>query len=123
MKTIKRSSEKLRGKTDLVECRMEFTSTTALYVRQFPLLFALEEVIEAEVQDMLRLGVIKMSQSAYNAPLLPVKKPDNTTHPCVDYRELNELVVSDREPIPRIDVLLARVGPKKFFSKFDFTKC
>ncbi|XP_077560624.1 uncharacterized protein LOC144175419 [Haemaphysalis longicornis] len=112
----------LPGKTDLVECRLELTSTTPVHVRQYPLPFALEEVIEAEVQDMLRLGVIERSQSPYNAPLLPVKKPDNTIRPCVDYRELNKLLVSDSEPIPRIDVLLARVGPKKFFSKFDFTK-
>lgn len=71
---------------------------------------------------MLRLGVIERSCSPYNAPLLPVRKPDNTIRPCVDYRELNKLLLPDSEPNPQIDVVLAQVGPKKIFSKFDFTK-
>lgn len=112
----------LPGKTDLVECELTLTSMTPVHVRQYPVPFALQEPIENEVQDMLRLGVIERSTAAYNAPLLAIRKPDNTIRVCVDFRELNKILLEDREPIPRIDVLLAQIGPKKVFSKFDFTK-
>lgn len=112
----------LPGKTDLVECKLNVTSATPVHVRQYPVPFAFQEPIENEVQDMLRLGVIERSTSPYNAPLLAIRKPDNTIRVCVDFRELNKLLLDDSEPIPRIDVLLAEIGPKNVFSKFDFTK-
>lgn len=74
------------GKTDLVECRLELTSTTPVHLRQYPIHFALQQPIE-EVRDMLRLDVIERSTSPYNAPLVAVRKPDNTIRLCVDYRE------------------------------------
>ncbi|XP_072143700.1 uncharacterized protein [Dermacentor andersoni] len=80
------------------------------------------EFVEKEVQEMLKMGVVERSKSPYHAPIVVVKKPDNTIRLCVDFRELNKILIPDCEPIPRIDVVLAFVGQKKFFSKFDFTK-
>ncbi|XP_077531284.1 uncharacterized protein LOC144143395 [Haemaphysalis longicornis] len=111
----------LPGKTDLVECTLRSTSTKAVHIPQYPIPLALVEAVEEEVQEMLRLGIIEKSKSSNHAPVVVVRKPDGTIRLCIDFRELNRLLVCDREPIPRIDVLLALVA-KKFFSKFDFTK-
>ncbi|XP_077531154.1 uncharacterized protein LOC144143244 [Haemaphysalis longicornis] len=112
----------LPGKTDLVQCPLNLTSDKPVHVPQYPLPLALHETIENEVQEMLDMGIIEKSQSPYNAPMVAIKKPDGTLRLCIDFRELNKVLVSDCEPIPRIDVVLALAGKKKFFSKFDFTK-
>lgn len=112
----------LPGKTDLVECELSLTSMIPVHVQQYPVPFAFQGPIKNEVQDMLHLGVIERSTSAYNSPLLAIRKPDNTVRVCVDFRELNKILLDDSEPIPRIDGLLARIGPRKVFSKFYFTK-
>ncbi|XP_077551257.1 uncharacterized protein LOC144164889 [Haemaphysalis longicornis] len=112
----------LPGKTNLVTCALSLTSEKPVHIPQFPVPLALLEAIESEVQEMLRMGIIEKSQSPYHAPIVVVRKPDGTIRLCIDFRELNKILLPDSEPIPRIDVVLARVGSKKFFSKFDLTK-
>lgn len=110
------------GKTNLVECRLQTTSSEPVNTPQYPLPFSMKEVVEKEVQDMLQLGIIEPSESPYNSPLVLVKKPDNGYRACIDFRRINNVLVSDAEPIPRTDHLFAEVGTKKWFSKFDLTK-
>ncbi|XP_077550676.1 uncharacterized protein LOC144163873 [Haemaphysalis longicornis] len=112
----------LPEKTDLVECTLRSTSTKAVYIPLYPIPLALVEAVEEEVQEMLRLGIIEKSKSSYHAPVVVVRKPDGTIRLCIDFRELNRLLVCDREPIPRIYFFLALVAKKKFFSKFYCTK-
>ncbi|GKF42147.1 reverse transcriptase domain-containing protein, partial [Tanacetum coccineum] len=38
---------------------------------------------------------------------------------CVDYRELNKLIVKNRYPLPRIDDLFDQLQGSQFFSKID----
>ncbi|XP_049511412.1 uncharacterized protein LOC125939922 [Dermacentor silvarum] len=110
------------GKTNLLECRLQLTTSEPINTPQYPLPFAMKEVVEKEVQDMLQLGVIERSDSPYNSPLVLVKKPDKSYRACIDFRRINDVLVSDAEPIPRTDVMFAEVGTRRFFSKFDLTK-
>lgn len=110
------------GKTDWVECHLETTTTTPVHVKQYPLPFAMREEVEKEVKEMEALGIIEKSDSPYNSPVLLVKKPDQTNRLCIDFRRLNNVLVSDSEPMPRPDAVFATVGEKKYFSKMDFTK-
>ncbi|XP_064469582.1 uncharacterized protein LOC135384304 [Ornithodoros turicata] len=82
----------------------------------------LRKTIEDEVQAMLRLGIVEKSSSAYNSPVLVVRKPDNTHRLCIDFRRLNDVLKPDAEQIPRADHLFADIGKKKFFSRLDFSK-
>uniref|UniRef100_A0A6G5ABF5 RNA-directed DNA polymerase n=1 Tax=Rhipicephalus microplus TaxID=6941 RepID=A0A6G5ABF5_RHIMP len=110
------------GKTNLLECRLKLTTSEPINTPQYPLPFAMKEVVEKEVGEMLRLGVIERSDSPYNSPLVLVKKPDKSYRTCIDFRRINDVLVSDAEPIPRTDVLFTEIGTRKFFSKFDLTK-
>lgn len=88
------------GKTHLVECQLRLATETPVHVRQYPLPFAVEKAIEDEVQEMLKQGIIEPSHSPYQAPLVVVKKKDGSMRLCIDFRQLNRVVIMDSEPIP-----------------------
>ena len=51
--------------------------------------------------------------------VLFVKKKDGILRLCIDYRQLNKLVVKNKDPIPRIDDLLDQIKGEKLLSKID----
>ncbi|XP_054925300.1 uncharacterized protein [Dermacentor andersoni] len=105
--THKAVFSEIPGKTNLLECRLQLTTSEPINTLQYPLPLAMKEVVEKEVQGMLQLGVIERSDSPYNSPLVLVKKPDKTYRACIDFRRINDVLVSDAEPIPRTDVIFA----------------
>jgi hypothetical protein len=86
-----------------------------LYNLSGPELNTLKEYID----EMLAKGFIRPSKSPCGAPIFFVKKKDGSLRPCVDYRELNEMTVKNRYPLPLISELLDRLGDAKVFTKID----
>ena len=65
-------------------------------------------------------GYIRPSVSPWGAPILCVKKKDGTLRLCINFRNLNKLVVKKKFHFPRIDDLLNQLKDYKVFSKIDF---
>ncbi|GKC71429.1 putative reverse transcriptase domain-containing protein, partial [Tanacetum coccineum] len=57
--------------------------------------------------------------SPWGAPLLFVKKKDDSLRMCIDYRELNKLTIKNHYPLPRIDDLFNQLQGAHYFSKID----
>jgi hypothetical protein len=77
------------------------------------------KVLRQYLEDNLRKGFIRNSQSPCAAPILFVKKPDGTLRLCVDYRGLNKITVKNRYPLPLINELFDRLRQAKYFTKLD----
>ncbi|KAA3472639.1 reverse transcriptase [Gossypium australe] len=75
--------------------------------------------IKKLVQEMLHAGIIKDNNSSFASSMVMVKKKYVSWRLCIDYKQLNQLTIKDRFPIPVIEELLDVLGQTIFFSKLD----
>ena len=61
--------------------------------------------LNVQLQELLDKGFIRPNTSPWGAPILFAKKKDKTLRLCIDYRQLNRVMVKNRYPLPRIDDL------------------
>ncbi|XP_061709481.1 uncharacterized protein LOC133519492 [Cydia pomonella] len=72
---------------------------TPVFCRARPLPYALRDRVEAELDEMLRCGVIEpVDTSEWATPLVPVRKADGGLRICADYKvTLNPALLIDRK--------------------------
>ncbi|GBG92982.1 hypothetical protein CBR_g58030 [Chara braunii] len=75
--------------------------------------------LERQLEELLRLGFIKPSNSPWGAPVLFARKVDGTLRLCIDYRSLNRYTVKNSYPMPRSDELFDGLAGNRFFTKID----
>ncbi|GKD46131.1 putative reverse transcriptase domain-containing protein, partial [Tanacetum coccineum] len=73
--------------------------------------------LEEQLKELSNKGFIKPSSSPWGASVLFVKKKDGSFRMCIDYQELNKLVVKNRYPLPRIDDLFDQLQGSSVYSK------
>lgn len=71
---------------------------------------------------MMDFGIIEEMDSLYLVLVVFIKKKDNLLRFCVDFWELNKIMVFDFKLMFRIDVILNKISKVKFISKLDFIK-
>ncbi|XP_043227505.1 uncharacterized protein LOC122384293 [Amphibalanus amphitrite] len=108
------------GRVTAVEHRIELMEEPRKK-KPYPIPPALRETANQQIADMLSMGVIRECASPYASPVLLVKKKGSKSfRVCTDFRELNRCTVKDSFPLPRIESLLASIGPKcRVFSQLD----
>nr|GEW61837.1 putative reverse transcriptase domain-containing protein [Tanacetum cinerariifolium] len=72
-----------------------------------------------KLKELVDKGFIRPSSSPWGAPVLFVKKKDGSFRMCIDYRELNTLIMKNRYPLPRIDDLFDQLQGSSVYLKID----
>ena len=62
---------------------------------------------------------IRPSTSQWGASVLVAKKRDKTLRLCIDYRQLNKVMIKNRYPLPRINDLFDQLRGERVYSKLD----
>ncbi|KAL4318940.1 hypothetical protein GQ457_18G015780 [Hibiscus cannabinus] len=75
--------------------------------------------LKTQLQELLDRGFIRPNTSPWGAPVLFVKKKDESLRMCIDYRQLNKMTVKNKYPVPRIDDLFDQLRGTTVFSKID----
>nr|GFB39808.1 putative reverse transcriptase domain-containing protein [Tanacetum cinerariifolium] len=75
--------------------------------------------LSEQLKELSDKGFIRPSSSPWGAPVLFVKKKDETFRMCIDYRELNKLTVKNRYPLQKIDDLFDQLQGSSVYSKID----
>ncbi|GJV48070.1 putative reverse transcriptase domain-containing protein [Tanacetum coccineum] len=65
--------------------------------------------LSTQLQELSDRGFIRLSSSPGGALVFFVKKKDGSFRMCIDYRELNKLIVKNRYPLPRIEIVLINI--------------
>ena len=110
------------GTTDLAQHHIKLTSDEPVRSRPYPVPYSMRESLKKDIADMIKMRVIRESDSPYASPVVVVKKKDNTNRVCVDYRKLNKLTVIDPEPMPTAEHLFQKLSGDKFFTKINLSK-
>ena len=71
------------------------------------------DTIDEQVRQLINLGVIEPSVSAWRSPLVVVKKKDGKPRLCTDFLMLNTITVKDKFPMPTTRSLFLFMAYKK----------
>ena len=105
--------------TDAVEHNIDIDGSIPIKQRMRRLPQNMAEEADKQVDDMLKRGVIEKSNSPWASGVVLVKKKDGSFRLCVDYRALNNVIVKDACPLPKIDETFDSLTGAKWFSTLD----
>jgi hypothetical protein len=75
--------------------------------------------LKEHIRELLKKGFIHPSSSPWGTPVIFVLKKDGTQRLCVNYRALNEVIVKNKYPLPRIDAPFDQLQGACVFSKIN----
>ena len=94
--------------------------------RQFPIAEKLKPAMQQVIDEWLKEGVVARitKPTQFNTPIFPIPKKDPTgaktlCRPCMDFRALNDLITSDKYPLPLISDIFEALKGSKYFSSLD----
>ena len=75
--------------------------------------------LRVQLQELIDKGFMKPSTSPWGAPVLFAKKKGKTLRLCIDYRQLNRVMIQDWYLLPRIDDLFDQLRGARVYFKID----
>ena len=109
------------GRTHLVEHTIDTGSNRPIRqpLRRHPV--AHLEIIDKEVNEMLKYGVVEPAASPWASNVVLARKKDGSMRVCIDYRKVNQITYQDSYPLPHIDVCLSSLQGSSWFSTLDLS--
>ena len=102
--------------------RIKLRTEEPLYTPQHRRSEVKDEIIDKEALELYKKGVIRRAwTSAYNSPMMVVKKKDGRWRSVIDYRRINSLTIKEPYPIPRADEAFDALSKAGLMTTFDLT--
>ena len=110
------------GSTNLVEHRIKTTDNIPIRRPDRSVPPQLVPKVKQIIQDWLRSGVIKYSDSPFASQMVLVLKKSGEIRVCIDFRGLNRKTIKDAFPLPRLDDCIDSLKGAKYFCSLDLTQ-
>ena len=109
------------GRISIYEHKLKIKDDQPFIIKTYPIPMSLRELVTAEINNLLELGIIRRSNSPYINPLVTSLKKDGSVRICLDARKLNDIMINDYECAEPTEVLFQRCGGSKIMSTMDLT--
>lgn len=77
------------------------------------------KLVQENIDNLMKKGFIRRSQSRFGAPVLFTPKKDGGMRMVIDYREINKVTIRNGYPLPATEELFPIVQGAEYFSKID----
>lgn len=105
--------------TSTVKHRIILKTDSTVHKRAYPMSPLKMKLLNDQIDEMLRAGVIEPSTSPFSSPPVLVMRQGKKPRFCVDYRGLNELTIDESAGLPRIPDCLKGLSDAKVFTVLD----
>ena len=105
--------------TDLVDHKITVETRNPVYMKPRRVPLAWEKEVDEQVKEMYKNNIIRKSCSPWNAPILLVKKKDQSVRFVCDFRALNDITKKDTYPLPQIKDVIDKMQGMKFWTTLD----
>jgi len=75
--------------------------------------------VNTQIQEMLDNEIIRPSASPWNAPIIQVKKKDNSVRFVCDFRGLNDATKKESYPLPHVRDVIDKMNGARYWSTLD----
>ena len=107
------------GKTNTVKHTIKLTDYTPFKERYCRILPHQSEEVRKHLEEMLKIGAIKCSNSPWASAVVLVWKKDGSLRFCIDLRKLNACTIKDAYSLPRITETLDCLNGSQWFTLLD----
>ena len=90
-----------------------------VFRKPYPIPYAYTDDFNKQIDQMLENGIIRPSNSPWNASVILVKKKDGSLRFVCDFRSLNDVTIKDTYPLPRISEVIDRMEGSVYFTTLD----
>ncbi|GFV81648.1 retrovirus-related Pol polyprotein from transposon 412 [Trichonephila clavipes] len=102
-----------------IELDIALTDDEPIFHKPRRLPFAERDLVDAQVDEWVKNGIVEPCSSPYASQVVVVKKKDGKSRVCIDYRRLNRKLIKDNYPLPLIDDILDCLQNAKIFTTPD----
>jgi hypothetical protein len=95
------------------------TSESPIRSKPYRLTLDEEESLKEELDNLLKLDIIRPSDGEWSSPIFFVPKKNGKFRLVVNYIQLNKITVKDSYPLPHIEEVLDSLGGNKCFTTLD----
>lgn len=90
-----------------------------VYTRPRRLANVEKEIVEKQIEEWIKEGVIKRGSSNYAATVVVKTKKNGKHRICIDYRKLNKKIIRDRFPTPNMEDVLETLQDSLVYCTID----
>ena len=110
------------GKTELLEHDIKLSTAEPVRSKGYTIPYKTREIMESEIDEMIKLGLIEPLISPYSSPIVLVPKKDGLVRFCIDFLKLNKVTEFNAVPMRNMEEVINRMSGHRFYSQMGLCK-